>query len=177
MALGGMGSGFITVAAIQYWSIPNSTVGIYTGALLVGQTVGTLVLGFLADRFGHKLSLVIGALSTTTAFILALLSPGPAWYCAVFALQGIYQGAIFASGILIVMEFGQPERRPTYIGLANTGIGIIGGIAPLLGAGLATLGYSWLFALSAVVNSLSTILMCCWVQEPRHVSIALTSRS
>ncbi len=176
MALGGMGGGFITVAAIQNWDIPNSTVGIYTGALLAGQTVGNLVLGFLADRFGHKLSLVIGALSTTMAFILALLSPAPEWYYAVFTLQGIYQAAIFGSGLLIVMEFSQPERRPTYIGLANTGIGVISGIAPLLGAGLATLGYSWLFALCAAVNCLATILMCCWVREPRQVSAALASR-
>jgi len=53
LALGGMGSGFVTVWVVQRWHIPDSTVGLFTASLLIGQTIGNLTFGLLADRFGH----------------------------------------------------------------------------------------------------------------------------
>jgi len=141
------------------WQVPDSTVGVYTGALLVGQTVGNLTLGWLADRFGHKLSLELAA--------LAWLAPSPAWYYTVFALLGITAGGIIVSGILIVMQFCEPGRRPTYVGLASTGVGFASMVAPLLGAWLASLSYGWLFALATAVNLVALVAMHWWVREPR----------
>jgi MFS family permease len=167
LALGGMGTGFITVAAVQRWGVSDSTVGIYTGVLLLGQTVGNLTFGFLADRFGHKLSLELGALVSLLAFLLAWLSPSPHWYYGVFALLGIAIGAVIVSGILVIMEFSEPQRRPTYAGMANSSMGLVSLAAPLIGAWLAKMSYSWLFALSAFVYLLAFIALHWWVKEPR----------
>jgi MFS family permease len=167
MALGGMGTGFITVAAVQRWGVSDSIVGVYTGVLLLGQTVGNLTFGFLADRFGHKLSLELGALVSLFAFLLAWLSPAPHWYYGVFALLGIAIGAMIVSGILVIMEFCEPQRRPTYAGMANSSMGLVSLAAPLIGAWLAKMSYSWLFALSAIVYLLAFIALHWWVKEPR----------
>ena len=167
MALGGMGTGFITVSALLRWQLPDSTVGIYTAAHLLGQTVGNLAFGFLADRFGHKLSLEIGALASGLAFFLAWLAPAPEWIFAVFFLLGISLGAILVSGILVVLEFSEPRRRPTYVGMANTAVGLVSIVAPLIGAWLALHNYSWLFAVAAVINLVAMVTMHWWVKEPR----------
>lgn len=167
MALGGLGSGFVTVAAVNRWHIPDATVGIFTAGLLIGQTVGNLFFGFLADRYGHKLSLVLGLLANVLGFAIAWLAPAPEWYYAAFALFGIASGAMIVSGILIVMEFSEAERRPTYVGITNTGVGIVGAVAPMLGAALASIGYSWTFAVSAAISLAALGLMGWWVQEPR----------
>lgn len=174
MALGGMGGGFVTVAAVARWQVPDSTVGLYTGMLLAGQTVGNLTLGWLADRMGHKLPLEIGALTSCLAFACAWLAPSAGWYLLVFFLSGITLGAIIVSGILVVMEFCEPERRPTYTGLANTGVGMVGIVAPLLGAWLASVHYGLLFAISATVNLLALMAMHWWVQEPRWAPMGRT---
>ena len=50
---------------------------------------------------------------------------------------------------LVVLEFAPADRRPTYVGITNTGVGIIGAAAPLLGAALAGAGYEYLFGVSA----------------------------
>ncbi len=168
LALGGMGSGFITLAAVNRWQVPDSAAGIYTLSLLAGQTVGNLGFGFLSDRLGHKVCLELGAVAAAAAFALAWLAPAPAWYYAVFALAGIGSGAIIVSGILIVMEFCEPNRRPTYVGIANTAVGLISALAPLLGAGLAKINYNWLFALSALVNLAAFSAFRWAVKEPRH---------
>lgn len=168
LALGGMGSGFVTVAAVSRWQAPDSAAGLFTLAYLAGQTAGTLVCGFLADRFGHKLCLALGALTGLAGYGLAWLAPDPTWFYGVFALLGFLSGAVLVSGILIVMEFSGPERRPTYLGIANTGVGLVGAVAPLIGAALYKASYGLLFAISAAVNLAALALFVGWVQEPRR---------
>jgi MFS family permease len=168
MALGGMGSGFVTVAAVSRWQVPDKDAGLFTLALLAGQTAGTLICGFLADRRGHKICLELGALAGLVGFTLAWLAPAPTWYYVVFFLLGMLSGAILVSGILIVMEFSGPERRPTYVGIANTGVGVVGVVAPLLGTVLTRAGYGLLFAASAACYLATLILFHWWVREPRR---------
>jgi len=167
LAVGGLGTGFITVSAIYRWQIADSVVGIYTAVFMVGQTAGNLGFGLLADRYGHKLSLEMGALASAFAFILALVAPAPGWIFAVFALLGINTSALLVSGIMVNLEFSPPERRPTYVGLANTAIGIASIVAPLLGAWLATRSYGWLFGVSTAVNVAALVALHWWVKEPR----------
>ena len=167
LALGGLGTGFITVSAIYRWQIADGVVGIYTAVYMIGQTVGTLAFGFLADRFGHKLSLEIGAFASSLAFLLALLAPSQGWIFAVFFLLGINVSALLVSGIMVNLEFSAPERRPTYVGIANTTIGITSILAPLLGAWLASHSYEWLFGVGTAISLAALIALHWWVKEPR----------
>jgi len=169
LALGGMGTGFVTVTAVQRFQVSNSTVGLYTLAILAGQTAGNLLFGLLADRRGHKLSLEFSALAGMAAFVIAWLAPEPSWYFAAFVLLGVSSGGVVVSGILVVMEFSLPEKRPTYVGLTNTAVGLVSLLAPLVGAGLAAINAGWLFALSAVFYAAAFASLHWWVREPRFV--------
>lgn len=170
LAFGALGTGFVTVSAVYRYGIPNSTVGAYTAAQLIGQAIATPFFGFLADRFGHKLTLELGALSAALAYGLAWLAPGPEWYFLVFALLGATNGAIIVSGILIVMEFGPSAKRPTYTGLANTVVGLVSVAAPLVGAGLAASSYELLFGLGAGITLAGLLWLHFRVREPRRTS-------
>ena len=165
-----MGIGFVTLSAVERWHVPDATVGIFTVALLVGQTVGNLAIGFLADRFGHKLGLEVAILSSGIAFGIAWLSSSPILYYLVFVLMGIGFGAVAVSGILMVLEFAPPEMRPRYIGVANTSAGLVGMVAPLLGAALAEADYGLLFALAALAYLSAWATMRWKVIDPRFVS-------
>ncbi len=171
LALSGMGVGFVTVAAVRRWAVADSAAGGYTAAFLLGQMAGNLVLGLLADRFGHKRSLEVGALTGFLAFGLAWLAPEAGFYYLVFFLLGITEGATIVSGILVVMEFSAPDKRPTYAGMTNTTVGVISMIGPLIGALLAAAGYDWLFAASAVISLLALAAMHWWVREPRFAGV------
>jgi MFS family permease len=116
----------------------------------------------------------LSAAASGLAFAIAWLAPAAEWYYIVFALLGMNLGAILVSGILVVMEFCEPQRRPTYIGLANTSVGLVGVCVPLLGAWLASINYNWLFAISAGVNLVALVLMRYWVQEPRRTRVTAT---
>ena len=170
LAFGTLAIGFVTVSAVERWGIPDGTVGIYTTLMLVGQTLGNIVAGYIADHFGHKLSLQIATLAATVAFVMAWLAPSPDWYFAVFALLGFKTGAEVVSGVLIVMEFSPPDRRPTYIGLASTLTGVVNIAAPFAGAALAISGYSALFAMAAFINGIALAWLRWGVREPRYAT-------
>ena len=165
--LGMLAMGFITVSAIQIWQVSDGTVGFYTFALLLGQGSGNLLAGLLADRLGHKLSLEIGVAMGAIGFLLAWLAPDPNWYYAAFFFIGLSIGISIVSGTLISMEFSTPERRPTYMGTANTVVGIGSVIAPLLGGLLANYSYSWTFAAGVLVSLAGLALLRWTVREPR----------
>jgi len=168
--LGTMGIGFVTVFAIQRWAVADSTVGLYTAAMLLGQTVGNLGAGLLADRYGHKISLEWGLFLTIVAFVAAWLAPSPVWIFPIFALLGLTVGIRIVSGILIALEFSAPQDRPSYIGIANTSLGMGSIVAPLLGGWLALVGYDLLFIASAGAGVAALAVMHWAVREPRQRS-------
>ncbi|MFT5195374.1 MAG: MFS family permease [Cellvibrionaceae bacterium] len=169
MSLAEMGNGFLTVAAILTWSISDGMVAQFTVVLLIGQTAASLMMGFLADRYGHRLTLQIALGALVLAFAGAWLASDPSWYFAVFFLLGFFTGAKIVSGTLVVLEFCAPAKRPTYVGVANTLSGIGSMTAPLIGAGLAWAGYNWLFAASMAVSAVAFLMLSFWVKEPRFV--------
>lgn len=175
LVLGGIGTGFVTVAAVERWQIGDGVVGLFTIFMLVGQTIGTLGFGLLADRRGHKLSVELGALASLLAFLTAWLAPQPQWYFGVFLLLGIVNGAMMVSGLMIVLEFSPSNLRPTYIGLTNTSLGVLGIITPLMGAWLASRNYDWLFAVGAACSLAGLVVIRWLVREPRWAEPVVSS--
>jgi MFS family permease len=170
---GAMASGFLLVYAIEHWTIPDGKAATYNVVLLIGASVGNLILGFLADRKGHKIVLEISILMNIASFILALLAPSPAWFYAIFALRGVNLAGNFISGLSLPLEFSAPQDRPTFIGLASTLVGISGTIAPLLGGALAsTAGYPMLFISTTLIAVVALGMMKWLVLDPRHLAKA-----
>ncbi len=166
--LGRMGAGFLTVAALQRWGVSDATVGLYTAALLIGQTAGNLLAGVVADRRGHKFTLELAQAASVLTFLLAWLAPEPVWFFAVFFLMGAANGISIVSGVLSVMEFSAPEHRPSYIGIGNTVSGIGSAIAPIIGGVLALYSYNLLFAVSAAVSLAAWGVLSTGLRDPRQ---------
>jgi len=167
ITFGGMGSGFVTISAIQRFGVSDTTVGLYTLVMLIGQALGNLVLGWMADHLGHKLSVEIGILATFLAFLLALFMPSPEFYFVVYALLGINISVNIVSGMLVVWEFCETSRVPTYSGLANTTRGLAGLLAPLIATTLAEWRYEVLFGICSMLLLVGLGLLHFWVKEPR----------
>ncbi len=169
-SLSGMATGFLAVYAVRTWNLPDAQASAFTVALQVGVALGNLLLGLLADRKGHKLSLEICMAAGVLSVVLAVLAPSPWWFFGIFFLRGVVTAGSFVSGISIVYEFTGADNRPTYIGLANTIPGAAAAIAPLLGGWLAgAVSYPAMFGTSAVVGVTSLVLLRFAVREPRRL--------
>ena len=167
ITIGGMGSGFFTISAIRNFNVSDSTVGLYTLSMLIGQTLGNLALGWMADKHGHKLSIEIGAGALFLSLLLSVIMTSPGLYFVIFFLFGVNLSSGIVSGMLVVWEFCSISRVPSYSGLANTAKGLVGLVVPILAAQIAKVDYKLLFAISAVVSLIGLLLLNRWVQEPR----------
>lgn len=170
VTIGSMGFGFVTISAIQRYQVSDAVVGLYTLSMLIGQMLGYLVLGKMADKFGHKLSLQIGVFSIFLAFFLAVIMPSSIFYFLIFGLLGINLSSGIVSGMLVVWEFCDIQKVPTYSGLANTSRGIINLAVPLVAAQLASFSFNLLFLLCTILSLLGLLMLIFWVREPRWQS-------
>lgn len=169
-AVGMMANGFIVVYAAQRWNLPDAQAGAFVVAMQIGQALSNLLFGPLADKFGHKINLELGALLNAASFGLVIIAPDPLWFYPIFFLRGAVFACSMISSISIVMEFSEPEDRPTYIGMANTIPGIASSIAPMIGGALAgAAGYNWLFILSGTIAALALVFLRAGVVDPRKI--------
>ncbi len=76
-------------------------------------------------------------------------------------------GVHMVSGTLVALEFSEPSRRPTYVGIANTTAGVAGSIAPLIGGWLASVGYQTLFSICIVLGAMALVWLLVGVRDPR----------
>jgi len=166
--LGQMAVGLATVYAVQRWELPDQQAGVYTMILLIAQTVCNLLFGYLGDRKGHKISLELGLLAWGASMAVAFLAPSPTWFYLSLVAAGAASAAELVGGLMILLEFGGPDDRPTYVGLGNTTTGIFNGIAPLLGGWIASVaGYRPLFIVSLVLTLMGWVSLRWCVREPR----------
>ncbi|MGH7324454.1 MAG: MFS transporter [Candidatus Rokuibacteriota bacterium] len=166
--LGTMASGFYTVYALRVWQAPEWQVGAFTTIFLAGQVVGNLGLGWLADRVGHRLVLVLGVGALAAGNVVALGAASAEALGPVFAFAGIHYAAIHVSARTILLEFAAEAERPTYIGLTNTALAPLSFAAPLAAGLMADrLGFPVVFAAAAALCAAGVALLLARVREPR----------
>lgn len=168
--LGMMANGFYTVYALRVHGAPTWHVGVFTAFLYSGQIGGNAVFGWLADRAGHRLVLLIGTATMVGANLIALGAPSLAVFTVTFALVGLHQAAVNVSAQNVLLEFAPaPEERPTYIGIGNTSVSPFAFGAPLLAGLLADpWGFEAVFALAAACGVAGVTILALRVREPRH---------
>jgi MFS family permease len=169
--LGRMGIGFLTVYAVERWALGDSQAGFYTTVLLGGQSLFNLVFGPLADRHGHKLVLEASLVIAILSMAVAILAPSPIWMYPVFAAVGGLGSSDIVSAVNIALEFGPPNDRPTYIGLANTIPGLTAAVAPMIGGWIAShASYQSAFLGGALLSVAALACLRCLVIEPRKLT-------
>ena len=168
--VGMMASGFYTVYALRRFGAPDWAVGVFTTALVVGQMGGNLVLGSIADRFGHLVPLMIGMATLLLANAAAISAPTLQVFTLVFLLQGVQLAAANVSGLNVLLEFApEPAARPTYVGLGTTLMTPVAFGAPLLAGLMADLfGFGPVFMTAGAGALASATLLLARVHEPRH---------
>jgi MFS family permease len=153
---------FYVIYATEALRLPASVAGIYLAVRAISGALSNLLWGRVSDRQGNRRLLLISSL--LIALIPALALAGPALAGAlgmgedgliaaiglVFLASGIANDSSNIAGMTYLLEIVPEDERPTYIGLANTTLGIVT-FLPVLGGWLVTqLGYQGTFGLGLV---------------------------
>jgi len=167
-----MGVGFFIVFGDERFNLSGADVGLLTAILIGSQAAAQLLLGWLADRRGHKANLTISGLALASAALLALAATDLISLMPAFVLLGVGLASDHVSRLNIILEFAVPEDQPTFIGLTNTLLAPVVFLAPILGGWLAGYGFGALFALMMICGAFGGLLLLLWVQEPRNTPAA-----
>jgi MFS family permease len=165
-----MGFSFYIVYALRRFQMDAVTAGYLTATLTIAQTVANASMGWLGDRLGHRLMLIIGAGAATFSSVLAWFAPSLAWFFPIFVLSGFTNVSIWTNGMTMTVDFSGEKERPFYIGLAQTLTAPATIIAPLIGGWIAdTQGFGSTFALSTVLSIVMLAILVFLVKEPRKI--------
>jgi len=175
--LGAMAIGFFLVFGNTNYNLSGTQVGTLTAILIGSGGVTNLIWGWVGDRAGHKIVLVLSTFLLALAALLAWTSTSEISLIITFILLGAATSGDGISRLSIVLEFAVPEDQPTYIGLTNTLLAPVVALGPILGGWLATvMDYRSMFLISAVFALIGGVLLMAWVREPRKMTpVAISS--
>ena len=118
---------------------------------MIFRPIGGFLFGFIADRYGRRIPLMINMGSYAVAGVLTGLVPSYRWLLAVRALFGIVMGGTWGVGASLAMEAAPVARRGLLSGLLQEGYAAGNVLAALFYLFLnAWLGWRMLFILSAI---------------------------
>jgi MFS family permease len=165
-----MGFAFYIVYALRRFEMDAITAGYLTATLTIAQTIANAGMGWLGDRVGHRLMLIVGAASALLSSVLAWFAPSLAWFFPIFVLSGFANVSIWMNGMTMTVDFSGETDRPFYIGLAQTLTAPATIVAPLIGGRIAdTQGFVSTFAWSAALSVVMISILIFLVQEPRKI--------
>ena len=162
-----MGFAFYIVYGLHAFNMDAVTAGYLTAALTITQTVANVVMGWLGDRYGPHLMLVVGAISISLSSLAAWMAPSIAWLYLAFVLSGLANVSFWTIGIAMTVQYGSAQDRPVYIGLSNTLIAPATIIAPILGGWIADVfGFQSTFMFSTIGGLLTAMVLILFVRNP-----------
>jgi MFS family permease len=161
---------FYSTYAVRELGATTRDVARFTAITLGASVVGMPLLGRIADRRGHKLSLEITATCFAIAAVLALSAGSVESVYAVTLLSGIGMSGVSVSQNLLLSEFAPTHADvPMYIVFSwlvlapfRTGAPIVAGLI----SDLASFQAMFWITLVAAATSLAVLLIA--VREPRH---------
>jgi predicted MFS family arabinose efflux permease len=132
--------------------IPESHIGLLSGAFPLAAMLVRPLAGWAADRHGRKPLMLLGALVFAVSGVLYAMSHTLAALVAVRALHGTGMGLYPTAGTAMAADMAPAARRGYALGLIGIAASLALAIGPLAGLWLADArGYGWLFGVSALL--------------------------
>ncbi len=124
--------------------------------------------GYLADRMGRKILLLVGIFGWAAVTFMTSLANSFATLFVSRLLTGVFQGTYFGSERPLTASCTPEGRRALGLGITLTGqgFGLAGGMI-LSGIIADHLGWRWVFALYTLPTLLAAVLVIKYIQEPR----------
>ncbi|MEG8989739.1 MFS transporter [Ignavibacteria bacterium 4148-Me] len=160
---------FFTVDAIDKFSLSNSSAGVFTMIMMSSMILGSIIFGYLADEYGHKINLILTSISTFLASLIALISWNVTLYYIVFVFVALTNSLIQVSRLTIIAEMCSDSERAIYAALTNV-ITVPFLFSNIIAGWIAQLyGFNTIFIISSAISFFVTIWYLYNVKEPRKI--------
>ncbi|XP_036174073.1 solute carrier family 22 member 2 [Myotis myotis] len=134
-------------------------------AVNVGFFVGSMGIGYIADRFGRKLCLLLTILINATSGVLMAVAPTYPWVLLFRLVQGLVSKAGWVIGYILMTEFVGLSYRRT-VGIAYQ-VAFTVGLLVLAGAAYVLPHWRWLQFAVTLPNFCFLLYYWCVPESPR----------
>lgn len=165
---GRMAVPFYIIFASSSIELSGANLGLLSLAYLGADTLSNLIWGYLGDKTGFRLIMLVSLVLWIAATVLLMNADGLWLIVAAFAGLGASQSGYMMSAGTMILEFGDRDEMPMRIAFSATAEGIMASAGPLLGGIISSLlGYSWLFSISIAFLAAGLLVLIALVKEPR----------
>ncbi len=164
---------FYVLFASSTIELNGKNLGLLSLAFLGADTISNLVWGYLGDKTGFRLVMLLSLLLWIGSTVLLMGAHDflPI-FIAFFGLGAAQSGYMMSAGTMI-LEFGERDEMPMRIAFSATAEGIMGSIGPLMGGVISsTLGYGPMFSISIAFLIAALVVLIALVKEPRTARLA-----
>lgn len=163
---------FLLDPLARHFAVPKSAVVATITATLLTRPLGALLFGFLSDRWGRKVPLLLCVLYFSFITAVTPFAPSFRIFVLLRALFGIGMGGYWGVGSALVMESCPARWRGLFSGILQAGYSVGYLLAALASAVLEpTLGWQSMFLATLVVAGAMVLLLLPAV-EPSRVDSA-----
>lgn len=157
---------FTATQVQQDFGLSGSELGVVISGTLIGMAIGSLTLGFVADRMGRRPTILLSVAAATVGMVLAAMAPNVLVLGICRVLTGLGVGGILACVTVITSEYSSQRWRGLAIGIYSAGYGIGATIGGLVAVSLqSTYGWRSVFVVGAIVSCISLVLLIALLPE------------
>ncbi|XP_062954046.1 solute carrier family 22 member 2 [Cynocephalus volans] len=138
---------------------------LFQSAVNVGFFIGSVSIGYVADRFGRKLCLLVTILINAVSGVLMAVSPSYTWMLIFRLIQGLVSKAGWLISYILITEFVGLNYRRT-VGIYYQVIFTIG-LLVLAGVAYALPHWRWLQLTVTLPNFCFLLYYWCVPESPR----------
>jgi AAHS family 4-hydroxybenzoate transporter-like MFS transporter len=151
---------------VREWHLERSALGPVLSASLVGILFGSMLFGWIGDRFGRKKALLASVLVFGAFTWVAAHATNLSQMTVLRFLAGLGIGGVIPNMIAVNIE-SAPRRLRGTLGLIATGLVPLGGAVPGVVAAMYVAQYGWqiLFYLGGIAPVVVAILAFFWMPE------------
>ncbi|WP_432181622.1 MFS transporter [Streptomyces sp. NBC_00063] len=133
------------------WHVTAGTLGTLGSATALGMPVGSMLAGWLGDRYGRRRPLTLFLSLISAAMLLAALAPNLGTFAVARVLTGLGIGALAPLVGALVTDHAPTARRTLSIAAVMACVGIGGTVSALLGRLLLPqTPFQWIFAMGGL---------------------------
>lgn len=161
---------FAVLGMRREWDLSPADIGYILPMTGLGQLVGSIGVGSLADRLGRRLAFAMSGFLAGLGICLAALSPNPTLFAAFVFLSGIGAGGIAPAAGALVSEFAPPAHRGRMMAWTQVFWVVGWSIAATLGGWFEqTLGWRGIMSVGALALVLGIVAWFVVPESPRYL--------
>lgn len=167
-ALGGFALSFLTVTLVDTYGASLATAGRVVAVFGLATIASRLIGGRLADRIGHRATIMTGLSGCAAGLLIIAGSPGIVGATVGALILGLFFEIYEPPSQALLAELVPQRRRPRAFGMLGAALAAAGVAAGALAALLGGFGLRWLFVADAATSLVSAALVWAFVRSPER---------